>query len=289
MNSIFIDFKYDNNDDNNIRLNKIRNKYFKYIVKDDILDNVLSKNTYITIEKEYIQNQQKKYKYSIYDRLLKIIINKKFKRSEEVNIIFSKEFDKYKTLKDYILNLFRLNSITRYDEVSIVNKIKENDLIYIDKYISDNEKDLNKLKILVVVNDIKDYDEIKMLEYISKYKFVDILITNNINKIDLKKIEKHIDGVNNEYGTTIDIIKKRNIQKYDVYLVYSALNKTEFKQQYILSSSSLYINMKDLDSDILSEEYLLYKRYEPEIITLLNRLNIKKENFSKVKLGFLFK
>ena len=63
----------------------------------------------------------------------------------------------------------------------------------------------------------------------------------------------------------------------------------EFLRNYILSNKSLYINMLDVDLDVLSEEYICYERYEPEILTLLNRLRINANNFSKVKLGFLFK
>lgn len=287
MNNIFIDFKYDNEKNN--KLNKFKEKCFKYFVKYDILNNEFTKNTYIAINKEYIEKQLQRTKYSIYDRLLKVNINKKYKKSDNVNLIFSKEFDNHKIIKDYFLNLFRLNSLTRYNEVVIQNNLKDNDLLYIEKYITDNKKDINKLKILVVFDSIKDYDENKIVEYISKYKFVDILRTNNINKFDLKKLEKSTQKINNEYGTTIDIIKRRNIQKYDVYLIYSNLDRIEFKQKYILSSKSLYINMYDIDSDVLSKEYLIYKRYEPEIITLLNRINVNKNNFSKVKLGFLFK
>ncbi len=51
-----------------------------------------------------------------------------------------------------------------------------------DKYINDNKIDLCKLKILIIINDLRDFDENKLLEYISKYKFVDVLKTKNINK-----------------------------------------------------------------------------------------------------------
>lgn len=287
MNTIFIDFKDDIAKEN--KLDKIKNKLFKYVVKDDILNGVLSKNTYITIDREYIQNQLKKSKYSYYDKLLKYNINKKYKKNESVNLIFSKEFDKYIKVKDYILDLFRLNKITVYNEIVIPNKLKLNDTLYIQKYIKDNKKDLNKFKILIILDDINDYDETKLLEYISKYKFIDILKTKNINKYEYNKLLKNIQRINNEYGTTIDIIQKRNIQKYDVYLVYSNLDKMEFSRNYILSNKSLYINMLDVDLDVLSEEYICYERYEPEILTLLNRLRINANHFSKVKLGFLFK
>ena len=287
MNTIFIDFKDDIAKEN--KLDKIKNKLFKYVVKDDILNGVLSKNTYITIDREYIQNQLKKSKYSYYDKLLKYNINKKYKKNESVNLIFSKEFDKYIKVKEYILNLFRLNKITVYNEIVIPNKLKLNDTLYIQKYIKDNKKDLNKFKILIILDNITDYDETKLLEYISKYKFIDILKTKNINKYEYNKLLKNIQRINNEYGTTIDIIQKRNIQKYDVYLVYSNLDKIELSSKYILSNKSLYINMLDVDLNVLSEEYICYERYEPEILTLLNRLRINAKNFSKVKLGFLFK
>ena len=287
MNTIFIDFKDDIAKEN--KLDKIKNKLFKYVVKDDILNGVLSKNTYITIDREYIQNQLKKCKYSYYDKLLKFNINRKYKKNESANLVFSKEFDKYVKIKEYILDLFRLNKITAYNEIVIPNNLKLNDTIYIEKYIKDNKKDLNKFKILIILDNITDYDETKLLEYISKYKFIDILKTKNINKYEYNKLLKNIQRINNEYGTTIDIIQKRNIQKYDVYLVYSNLDKMEFLRNYILSNKSLYINMLDVDLDVLSEEYICYERYEPEILTLLNRLRINANHFSKVKLGFLFK
>lgn len=284
MNTIFIDFK--NKKD---RVNKIKNRIFKYFVKDDILNNILNKNTYVEIDKEYIQERLSKHKYSFSDKLLKLNLKRKYKKNDNVNLIFSKKFDEYPMIKSYILNLLRLNSITVYTELIIPNNLKSNDVKYIDKYINDNNKDLRKLKILVVLDNIQDFDKEKILEYISKYKFVDILRTKNINKYDYSKLLKTINDINNEYGTTIDIVHRRNIQKYDVYLLYSALDKIEFSKNYILSNTSLYINMQDVDMDIFCEEYICYKRYEPEILTLLNRLNINSENFSKVKLGFLFK
>ena len=71
--------------------------------------------------------------------------------------------------------------------------------------------------------------------------------------------------------------------------MYSKMDRNIFIQQYILNSKSLYLDMNDIDMDIMSEEYICYKRYEPEILTILNRLEINRNNFSKVKLGFLFK
>ncbi len=288
MNIIFIDFNNENHK-NKIKLNNIKNKILKYDVRDDILNNKLTKNTYITIDKEYILNQIQNNKYSIYDKILKLKIKRKYEKDDEVNLIFSKSFDNYIKLKEYILDLFRLNSITIFNEVVIQNQLKKHDIKYIDNYIEDKKKNINKLKILIILDNIKDYDEKKLLEYILKYKFVDILRTSNITKSDYKKLLNNINSINEEYGTTIDIIQRRNLQKYDVYLLYSNLDKMEFSQKYILSSNSLYINMHDIDMDILNKDYLLYKRYEQNILTLLNRLEINHDNFSKTKLSFIFK
>ena len=71
MNTIFIDFKSKDSKEkksiNNIK-KIVTNKIFKYIVNDDILNNSLSKITYIRIDREYINNQLQKGKYSIYDK-----------------------------------------------------------------------------------------------------------------------------------------------------------------------------------------------------------------------------
>lgn len=292
MNTIFIDFKCKDSKEkksiNNIR-KLVTNKIFKYIVNDDILNNSLSKITYIRIDREYINIQLQKGKYSIYDKILKLNINRKYGKNDVVHLIFSKEFDKNQLIKKYILGLFRLNKVTIYEELDIKNNLKVNDKIYMDKYIRDNKIDLCKLKILIVLDHIKDYDEKKLLEYISKYKFIDILKTKNINKYDSAKLQGFIQKINNEYGTTIDLIGRRNIQKYNIYLLYSKIDRDSFIQKYILNSKSLYLDLNDVDMDVMSDEYICYKRYEPEILTILNRLEINKNNFIKVKLGFLFK
>lgn len=58
MNTIFIDFKSKDSKEkksiNNIK-KIVTNKIFKYIVNDDILNNSLSKITYIRIDREYIK------------------------------------------------------------------------------------------------------------------------------------------------------------------------------------------------------------------------------------------
>ena len=142
MNTIFIDFKSKDPKEkesiNNIK-KIVTNKIFKYIVNDDILNNSLSKIIYIRIDREYINNQLQKGKYSIYDKILKLNINRKYGKNDVVHLIFANEFDDCKVIKEYILRLFRLNNLTVYEELNIKNNLKRKDVVYMDKYINDNK------------------------------------------------------------------------------------------------------------------------------------------------------
>lgn len=284
MNNIFIDYSNKNN-----KKNKFKDVIFKYNVVDDMLNNKLVKNTYITLDKYYMENITKKNRYNIYDRIFKFMVNLKYSVNDEVNVIFSNLFDNESNIKSFILDLLRLNSLTIYKEIKNKNTLKINDVKYINEYIKTRNKEIDKLRLLIVIDNINDFDEEKFKEYISKYKFIDILKTKNINRYDYKKLLSYVQRTNTEYGTTIEIKQKRNLQNYDVLLIYSKLNKLNFCEKYIVSRDSLYLDFADIDSDIYNDWYLVYKRYEPEILTLLDRLKIEVNNFSKQKLGFIFK
>ena len=284
MNNIFIDYSNKNN-----KKNKFKDVIFKYNVVDDMLNNKLVKNTYITLDKYYMENITKKNRYNIYDRIFKFMVNLKYSVNDEVNVIFSNLFDNESNIKSFILDLLRLNSLTIYKEIKNKNTLKINDVKYINEYIKTRNKEIDKLRLLIVIDNINDFDEEKFKEYISKYKFIDILKTKNINRYDYKKLLSYVQRKNTEYGTTIEIKQKRNLQNYDVLLIYSKLNKLNFCEKYIVSRDSLYLDFADIDSDIYNDWYLVYKRYEPEILTLLDRLKIEVNNFSKQKLGFIFK
>lgn len=284
MNNIFIDYSNKNN-----KKNKFKDVIFKYNVVDDMLNNKLVKNTYITLDKYYMENITKKNRYNIYDRIFKFMVNLKYSVNDEVNVIFSNLFDNESNIKSFILDLLRLNSLTIYKEIKNKNTLKINDVKYINEYIKTRNKEIDKLRLLIVIDNINDFDEEKFKEYISKYKFIDILKTKNINRYDYKKLLSYVQRTNTEYGTTIEIKQKRNLQNYDVLLIYSKLNKLNFCEKYIVSRDSLYLDFTDIDSDIYNDWYLVYKRNEPEILTLLDRLKIEVNNFSKQKLGFIFK
>lgn len=284
MNNIFIDYKTSGN-----KKHRVKNYILKYSIVDDILNNKLVKNTYITIDKNYIENKKNKNQYNLYDKIFKHVVNFKYSINDEVNVIFSNLFDNDSYIKSFILDLLRLNNLTIYNEVLNKNTLKENDHKHIKEYLKTRSKEIDKLKLLMVIDNINDFNKEKFIEYISKYKFVDILKTKNINGYDYRKLLNYIQNINKEYGTAVEIKQKRNLQNYDVLLIYSKINKVDFCEKYIVSNESLYLDFTDIDSDIYNDWYLVYKRYEPEVLTLLNRLNIKENNFSKQKLGYIFK
>lgn len=284
MNNIFIDYKTSGN-----KKHRVKNYILKYSIVDDILNNKLVKNTYITIDKNYIENKKNKNQYNLYDKIFKHVVNFKYSVTDEVNVIFSNLFDNDSYIKSFILDLLRLNNLTIYNEVLNKSTLKENDHKHIKEYLKTRSKEIDKLKLLMVIDNISDFNKEKFIEYISKYKFVDILKTKNINGYDYRKLLNYIQNINKEYGTAVEIKQKRNLQNYDVLLIYSKINKVDFCEKYIVSNESLYLDFTDIDSDIYNDWYLVYKRYEPEVLTLLNRLNIKENNFSKQKLGYIFK
>jgi len=284
MNNIFIDYKTSGN-----KKHRVKNYILKYSIVDDILNNKLVKNTYIAIDKNYLENKKNKNQYNLYDKIFKHVVNFKYSVNDEVNVIFSNLFDNDSYIKSFILDLLRLNNLTIYNEVLNKNTLKENDHKHIKEYLKTRSKEIDKLKLLMVIDNISDFNKEKFIEYISKYKFVDILKTKNINGYDYRKLLNYIQNINQEYGTAVEIKQKRNLQNYDVLLIYSKINKVDFCEKYIVSNESLYLDFTDIDSDIYNDWYLVYKRYEPEVLTLLNRLNIKENNFSKQKLGYIFK
>ena len=128
MNNIFIDYSNKNN-----KKNKFKDVIFKYNVVDDMLNNKLVKNTYITLDKYYMENITKKNRYNIYDRIFKFMVNLKYSVNDEVNVIFSNLFDNESNIKSFILDLLRLNSLTIYKEIKNKNTLKINDVKYIEK------------------------------------------------------------------------------------------------------------------------------------------------------------
>ncbi|MEG1990406.1 MAG: hypothetical protein RR136_05430, partial [Clostridia bacterium] len=110
-----------------------------------------------------------------------------------------------------------------------------------------------------------------LISYIEIFKHLDILYieSNFINKDFIKLIN----NINKEYGTSIAFIKDFDLKRYDIYLVFNNVDLSN----YLLNKKSKYINLINSDNDIYSKEYLIYKKYENELINT--------DRYSKTKIG----
>jgi len=300
MNNLFISL-YENNDKDVLR-KTICNKldYYKYSILKynynyDILNNNYGKNMSLLLDYEYIlDNLLSNKKFSIKMFNIKQSLKKEFIHLPNVNVIFDKTFDEledsYKDIfKEYIYNILSSNSEMKINEINVDNQMYENDIKHIEDYINTSKINRNKLKILLVLNDISDYNEEKIKEYITNYKFVDILKMPNINKLEVGRIKQNIDEINEEYGSTIEIISKKNIQENSIYIMYSNVSYDYFTSHYILKKRSKYIDMKNEDLDLYNNNVLEFERNKSYILTLAERLNIDITRYSKNKIGSVIK
>lgn len=307
MNTLFIDlYKSGNGKNNKIKKEKAKGLIVKEsltldnlpklsnLLKYEITIDILSHGQfYNNINLKIDENLLNKFVNNKANKLLKVMfelnLKSKLKNIETLNVVFSKSLDKKENenAKRYILKVLSSINNIKFKEIVISNKMNINDIKYINEYINSEKINPNKLKILIALDNIDDYSDKKMIEYISNFKYVDILKMSGIDKIRYKKLNEKIDKINDEYGTTIEITQKRNIQEYNVYLVYSKVNKDEFKSHYILRKKSKILCMNDEEQDILNENIKAYEKNKYNIETLFNRIGVTASNYSKNKLGAL--
>lgn len=297
MNTLFIDIsnlgvkdKYEKKFSlSNIKY-KAKSNILKYELIEDILKTgVITNNISLKINKDILEKLVTR-KNDIRRIYFEKELKNKIKNIDNLNIVFSNYFDNEDTdiYKKYIFNILKKKREDLHlKEIVIDNKMTNHLTAYIDDYVKEFAINQNKLRILAIFNNINDYSEEKLKEYISKYKFIDVLKMNGINKIDYKKMSNSIDNLNEEFGSTIDIIQRRNIQEYNVYLMFSKVPKEEFYSHYIIRKKSKYIDLNNADEDIYNENIKQYKKNKYELSTLFNRLELLDDNFSKNKLGAL--
>lgn len=301
MNTIFIDLEekstFQKNNSNKSRkiintqnilklLDYANNLIFKHSFKKDIISNKNFNNKiYLCFNRKYIAKECNRKKSGIRAKIIRKYIQIKIRKLDPIYLVFSKEFDKNDKYKEVILDLLDSKKQKNIKQVNAKNSILENDINYIEDFVKEKNIKPNKLKLLIVLNSIIDYNNEKIIEYISKYKFLDILITNKVSKNDNAKIVDQVNQINNEYGTTIEVIQKRNLTDYNIYLSYSDISADDFKSYYTLKKNSKYINFKDSDDDVNSKQYVEYEKNKYYIETIFNRMKMRMENFSKNKLG----
>ena len=291
MNTIFIDVNdlKDKGNEKNKIFNTLKQKLFKVSITRDFTNDKFNKNIFLQIDKDFLDSTLKK-KRKISDFFIKLFLKNEYKKDTDLFVVMSKEIDKNKEYKKYILNLINvfLGNTLKVNEIKTQNNMLKHDTVYIDTLLDKKDVKLNKANILVVVNNIKDFKEEKIIEYIKKYKYVDILRLNGISKREHKILLEKINNINDEYGTTIEIIQRRNISEYDVYVFYSNIELEQFKDHYILNRELNILDTKNEEQDTLSLSYRTYKKNKYELEALFNRINCDMNRFSKNKLGNLF-
>ena len=123
------------------------------------------------------------------------------------------------------------------------------------------------------IDNLLDFDLDKLREYVEKYKFVDILRMKNISKSDMKKLNKLVENVNQEFGSSIKIIQKR---------------KLKFISYYALNDKASILDITNLDDDNMSKEYIAYKKNKMYIKTIFDRMNMDMSCFYKTDLGLMY-
>lgn len=234
-----------------------------------------------------------KRKYSIQEKKLLKSLSAFFSEDnvvKKVKVIFSKELDEKINCTKYIIKLFDNVSNLNFDVVTAKNEILEHDMKHIDRYVKAKNLKKDKIKVLVMFSSISDYNDDKMIEYINKYKEVDVAVTEKLSRNEIFSIIKNLDLINNEYGSTIQILKnKRDLKRYNVYILFSNKNRRKLMSDYILNPKALFIDTCDVDSDFLNSGYKMFVKNETKLKQIFKNLELDIDKFGMVALGEAFK
>ncbi len=284
MNNLFVDIYESQNKSLNLTsvTNKMLLKTFGYILKEDkLLKTKTSSNIFLNLDKEKVLDLSKNKK--AFKRSLKFLL----KNKRNITVVFSRKIKNTIGLEDSIKKLFdEIGLDFRY--IDSLNKLKTLDISYIERYMTIKKINPDRFKLLVAIDDILDFDFEKFLEYVLKYKCVDILKMQDINKYDYKKLAKVVENINNEYGSSVQIIQKRNLQNYDFCILYTENQKEYFKSHYVLKREAYILDITNVDDDILSKEYKIYEKNKSYIETIFKRMKLDVNEFCKVDLGKLY-
>lgn len=284
MNNLFVDIYESQNKSLNLTsvTNKMLLKTFGYILKEDkLLKTKTSSNIFLNLDKEKVLDLSKNKK--AFKRSLKFLL----KNKRNITVVFSRKIKNTIGLEDSIKKLFdQIGLDFRY--IDSLNKLKTLDISYIERYMTIKKINPDRFKLLVAIDDILDFDFEKFLEYVLKYKCVDILKMQDITKYDYKKLAKVVENINNEYGSSVQIIQKRNLQNYDFCILYTENQKEYFKSHYVLKREAYILDITNVDDDILSKEYKIYEKNKSYIETIFKRMKLDVNEFCKVDLGKLY-
>ncbi len=222
--------------------------------------------------------------------LLKKFLKIKLKDIRNLNVIFSKNFENYINQKKQIIDIMnKISTDLDITYISSENNLKSLDKKYILRYITTLKKDIRKFKILIVIKSLVDLDISKLKEYIEEYKYVDILKLSDMSKCEYAKLIQIVKDINEEYGSSIEVIQKRNILEYDFYLLYAKGIKDFFISHFLINKQAGILDLTNKDDDVLSTPYRAYFKNKYYIMTMFDRVKLNVDNFSKTELGMIYK
>ncbi len=192
-------------------------------------------------------------------------------RADKTYVVMCDEFESNIKVINYIKSILE-NIVIVTDQ----NNLLKNDYIYINEYINEKELKRKDIKVLVIIDKISNIEKQKIKELIEKYKVVDIYSTRQNENLD-----RFVDELNNNLGTTIQILDKIELKYYNILLVFS--------QEYIniKHNSSFVLDYNNSNLDVKSNTYLVYINNKEKIEMLLRKLDINSQNFKCTKLGKL--
>ena len=172
MNKLYIDLYSKNDEIKNITSDNKFSTFFKklhYNLKNIFRNYRKTKyedSISLLVDIDYINSVclRQNRKYSLEEKFILKFIKSNFSCDDKVNtvkIIFSKKLYNMNNNKKYILNF--LNNIynIKFTTVEYENQILEHDLNIIDRYINSKKIEKEKLKILVIISNIMNLNNLK--------------------------------------------------------------------------------------------------------------------------------
>lgn len=208
-----------------------------------------------------------KIKVYIYERKLKKEIKNVILEGDNY-FVFSDSIKNDKTINKYMKDTFINLGITEY----VYNgEFKNNIQKHIERYCTQNKKEANNIKCLVVVKDSSNIDIAILEDLLASYKTINIYSLIEAKKIDIDRINK----LNLREGTTISIMSntKKSYKEYDVAIYLDGL-KSEFRKLRF-NNLSLQIELENKEMDDFDINNIKVKELlrENKIIeTVANRL-----------------
>lgn len=251
---------------------KVHNNIISVKFNKKILDSFNSRKFYLMLKNKLI--------FKNFNKILK----SKIKENNIASCICSKDLDNMKDIKKRILNNILSQSFTNIYESKEKNMIFNSLDKYLNKYILDNCIEKGKVKILYIIDELNNDIYSSVLENINKFKYIDLTFLGDYNSLEYTKIIKKIELINNELGSSIEVIKPRYDMDYNVYYNFTNI---DFKNKYMLNNISLYVECLQTEKDEFNKYNIAFKNNSYVLKVILNKLGCNIQNYNITKIGNL--